>query len=230
MSKIKLAIVEDHESTRKAMVLSLKVESSFEVVLLARNGVELLEQLKSIDPDIVLMDIRMPEMNGVEAKDRVKEFYPKIKIIAYTQYDFEDNIVEMYSHGVKSFIGKEDHHDELFKAIRIVHNGGAYMTNRSAEIIQRYLADTSRHLQKTFDEKAVLQLSNMELKVLWHTSHFKSIKQIAEVLFVSSHTIRNHQANIRHKLKIKGRGSLLQYSVLAKELLAKVDDNIEVKK
>ena len=87
------------------------------------------------------MDIRMPKMDGIIATEKVREFYPNIKIIAYSQYDYEANIVAMYSKGVKSFVGKDDGPEELLKAIRTVHGGGAYMTDMAMEIVQRKLIE-----------------------------------------------------------------------------------------
>lgn len=108
MTKIKLALAEDHKEFRKAIKRLIHLEGDLEVILEAENGLHLLDQLKAKTPNIILMDIRMPKMNGIEATVRIKEEYPEIKIIAFSQYDQEENIIEMNIHGVKSFIGKED--------------------------------------------------------------------------------------------------------------------------
>lgn len=140
MSKIKIAIADDNKQFRRAIKALFKTERDFEIILEADNGVHLLEQLKTEQPDIVLMDIRMPRMDGIEASKKVKELYPNIKIITFSQYDYESNIVEMYAIGVKSFIGKGDSPEELFKAIRVVYTSGSYMTDLATEVIQRKLA------------------------------------------------------------------------------------------
>ena len=108
MRKIKIAIADDHEKSRYALTKFIHLETDLEVVLQVENGVQLMEMLKTVTPDIILMDIRMPKMNGFEASEIVKKTYPDIKIIAFSQYDFETNIIEMNIRGVKSFIGKED--------------------------------------------------------------------------------------------------------------------------
>ncbi|MCX8490187.1 MAG: response regulator transcription factor, partial [Cyclobacteriaceae bacterium] len=121
MSKIKIAIADDNKQFRNTIKALFKTERDLEIVLEADNGVQLLDQLKTEQPEIILMDIRMPKMNGIEASKKVLELYPKIKIITYSQYDYESNIVQMYIVGVKSFIGKEDRPEELLKAIRTVY-------------------------------------------------------------------------------------------------------------
>lgn len=140
MTKIKIAIVDDNKQFRKAIKALFKTERDLEIMLEADNGINLLEQLEKEQPEIILMDIRMPKMDGIEASKKVKELYPKIKIITFSQYDYESNIIQMYIIGVKCFIGKSDSPDELIKAIRTVHTSGSYMTDLSSEIIQRHLA------------------------------------------------------------------------------------------
>jgi DNA-binding NarL/FixJ family response regulator len=227
MTKIKIAIADDHTDLKKALNIAFKSEKNFEIVLTAENGIDLLEQLKRVKPDIIIMDIRMPKMDGIEATDQVLELYPKIKIIAYSQYDYESNIIKMYTHGVRSFVGKEDGIDELFKAINIVADGGAYLTENAFEIIQRNLIGSQ---PKDFDCTLLLQLSQRELEVLWHVSQLKSMKEIAELLFISLPTVNNHEANIRHKLGIHGVNSLQQYSLNVKDKLIRSDGIIKLKK
>jgi DNA-binding NarL/FixJ family response regulator len=139
MTKIKIAIVDDNKQFRNAIKTLFKTERDSEIILEADNGARLLEQLETEQPEIILMDIRMPKMNGIETSKKVIELYPQIKIITFSQYDYESNIVQMYIIGVKSFIGKDDRPEELLKAIRTVYTSGSYMTDMATEIIQRHL-------------------------------------------------------------------------------------------
>ncbi len=228
MPKIKLAITDDSELFRRSFIKLLSTEKDFECIFEAENGIDLLEKLKASIPDIILMDIRMPIMDGVTATDHVRELYPQIKIIALSLYDFESNIVKMYIHGVRSFLGKEDSPDELFRAIRIVHQGGAYMTDKSIEIVQRKLNKNVCTME--FDSTELLNLSQTELKIIWYVSQLKSVKEIAELLFISPNTVNNHEVNIRHKLNLNGRNSLQQYSVNVKERLKLVEGSVKLEK
>jgi two-component system response regulator NreC len=227
MTKIKIAIADDHKDLKKALNVAFKIENNFEIVLTAENGIDLLEQLKRVKTDIIIMDIRMPRMDGIEATDRVLELYPKIKVIAYSLYDYESNVIKMYSHGVRSFVGKEDGIDELFKAINIVADGGAYLTEMALEIIQRNLP---KNVSNDFDFSSLLKLSQRELEILWHVSQLKSVKEIAEILFISLPTVNNHEANIRHKLNIHGANSLQRYSLSVKDMLSFSDGVVKLKK
>ena len=172
MSKIKIALVDDNKQFRNSIKILFKTERDLEIIFEADNGVELLEQLKTEQPEIILMDIRMPKMNGIEASKKVIELYPKIMIITYSQYDYESNIVQMYIVGVKSFIGKDERPEELLKAIRTVYTSGSYMTDMATEIIKRnlpYKAKESNNIhlldehEKDFIKMIIKGLSSVEI-------------------------------------------------------------------
>ena len=200
MEKIKLAIAEDHEKFRDTITRLIHLENDLQVVLQAENGKRLLQQLKTITPDIILMDIRMPEMDGIEASIRVKELYPNIKIIAFSQYDQEANIVEMIIHGVKSFIGKEDDPEELFKAIRIVHDGGFYMTDCSAEIVQRYLSRIVSHSKPKAPE-----ISNQEKILIKFITQGSSSRQIGQQIGKSHRTVDDMRERLYQKFGVDNK-------------------------
>ncbi|MFN7495470.1 MAG: response regulator [Cyclobacteriaceae bacterium] len=204
MQKIRLAVVDDHEKFRKAITRLIHFESDMEVVLQAENGEHLLELLKIKAVDLILMDIRMPKMDGFMASEKVKKLYPNIKIIAFSQYDLEANIIEMNIRGVKSFVGKEDEPRELFKAIRTVINGGVYMTDRSAEIVQRYLLNISKiHNQSTVDlcekEKTLLKMLVQGL----------TSRQIGEKLSKSHRTIDDMRTQLYLKFNVNCKEQLI---------------------
>jgi two-component system response regulator DegU len=216
MTKIKIAIVDDHEKFRKAITRLLHIETDLEVIFEAENGIDLLRQLEKISPDIILMDIRMPLMNGIETTKEIVRLYPTQKIFAFSQYDNEQNIVEMFIQGTKSFIGKSNDPEELFNAIRIVYQGGHYMTEESIKIISQHLSLASK---KDDGTKEVKKLTRTELTVLYHVAHGYSLKEIACKLFISLNTVNNHQYNIRKKLKLSGRMSLKAYGIEIKDIL-----------
>ena len=207
MTKIKLAITGDHEKFRKAIIRTIHLEEDIEVIIEAENGADLLEQLKIKTPDIVLMVIRMPVMNGVEATDEIKEHYPHLKVIAYSQYDLESNIIEMYAHGVKSFIGKEDEPEELFKAIRLVYDGGAYLTSRSAQIVQNYLKNVS------IKKKCPYRLTELEKKLIKGISNGLTSTQLAEKIHKSHRTVEKYIAGIYKKFSVSNKVQLIKVVV-----------------
>jgi DNA-binding NarL/FixJ family response regulator len=229
MRKIRIAIADDHKMFRESITKLIATDEDMEVILEAESGKQLLEQLKTRTPDIVLMDIQMEEMDGFEATKKVNELYPTIKIIILTLYDNESNIIEMYRLGVQSLIGKEEHFNELFLAIRTVSNGGCYMTATCKEIIQQKLNEYKLN-NCSKDTSTLTQLTAMELKVLWHVVQFKTVREIAELLSISPNTVNNHEVNIRRKLGIHGKNSLLQYALNIKQNLIFVNGEIEIKK
>ncbi len=172
-----MGIADDYKDLIKILTGILESETDFQVSLQAADGIELLEKLDLDQPDVILMDIRMPKMNGITASEIIRERFPNIKIIAYSQYDIESNIIEMYVKGVKSFISKDDPQDELIKAIRIVYQGGVYMTNSSLEIIQKHLSSVRlpaipslNHFEKLLLHHICQGLSSVEIGALMNKS------------------------------------------------------------
>ena len=208
MSKIKIALADDNKQFRNAIKTLFKTQRDLDIVFEADNGVQLLEQLKTEQPEIILMDIRMPKLNGIEASKKVLELYPKIKIITYSQYDYESNIVQMYIVGVKSFIGKDDRPEELFKAIRTVYTSGSYMTDMATEIIQRHLAYKAKesnniHLLENEQEK---QLVKMIVKGL-------SSREISAKINKSSRTVDKMRERLYLKFNINCKEQLIALAV-----------------
>ena len=204
MKKITLAVADDHQLFRSTLVDNLKNESDFEVLIEAGDGLQLLELLKTNQPSIIVMDISMPKMNGIEASTRVMELYPNIKIIAHSQFDNEANILEMYTRGVKSFIGKDEEPEQLFSAIRIVYGGAIFLTALAGEIIQRNLS--------LLDSKANLyaQLSDFEKILLHSICNGGSSVQLGNTLNKSPRTIEEHREKLYKKLGVKTKDELLK--------------------
>lgn len=203
---IKLGIADDHKQFREAIKTLIHTERGIEVILEADNGLDLLEKLNNVTPDIVLMDIRMPLMDGIEASLMLRHKYPSIKIIAYSLYDQEENIIEMNIHGVKSFIGKEDDHEELFKAIRIVYSGGVYMTDRSAAIVQKYL---SRNANEKHPQVSLPEINELERKLIKDIVKGLSSTEIAKAIGKSSRTVEDMREKIYRKFNVEKKEQLI---------------------
>lgn len=208
MTKIKIAIADDNKQFKKSVKALFKTEQDIEIIIDADNGIHLLEQLQKEQPEIILMDIRMPKMNGIEASKKVLELYPKIKIITYSQYDYESNIVQMYIVGVKSFIGKDDRPEELLKAIRTVYTSGSYMTDMATEIIKRNLAYKAKesnniHLFESQQEKDFVKMIVNGL----------SSGEIGDKINKSSRTVDKMRERLYHKFGINCKEQLIALAV-----------------
>lgn len=190
MTKIKLAIADDHAEFRRAIVSKIQLKYDLEVILETESSAELFEQLRVKTPDITLIDIQTPVGNSLEVIDRIRQHYPDLKVIVYSQHDLGTSVIQIYAHGANSFIGKEDDLEELFKAIRLVNRGGIYITSKSGQIIQRHLRTASIKRQCPFKiteiEKKIIKgifdgLTSMELGHIIHKSHRTVEKYIADI-------------------------------------------------
>jgi DNA-binding NarL/FixJ family response regulator len=203
---IKLGIAEDSKQFREAIKRLIHTEKDIEIILEAVNGCDLLEKLGRVEPDIILMDIRMPLMNGIEVSLILRKRYPSIKIIAFSQYDQEENIIEMNIHGVKSFIGKEDDHEELFKAIRIVYSGGVYMTDRAAGIVQKHLSRIGGAEHSKVNLPAI---SESERKLIKDIVGGLSSSEIGKTIGKSHRTVEDMREKIYRKFNVDNKEQLI---------------------
>jgi len=204
MKTIQIGIVDDHAVFRKTLIeaLSSLCGSDLEVVLEARDGIDLLNQLKDKRPQIILMDISMPNMGGIEATLRMRDLYPHIRVIVYTEFDLEDNIIEMHKLGVKSFLDKQQSIDEVVKAIQIVSEGGFYFPEPVAKVWESYINQLHR-------QQGDIKLDTKERELLKLICQGKSSTEIGKALNKSPRTIEEHSANLRKKFGVPNKEQLI---------------------
>ena len=206
---IKLAIVDDNTFLQKAILDKLFFFKDIEVKFKANNGLELLEKLeKNHNLDLILMDIEMPKMNGIEATEMVKNKYPQIKIIMLTVFDNDENIFNSIKAGADGYFLKEVNPQELYNGIQETRNGGAAMTPSIASKTLKLLRQPI-----TFDNCEPcdeINLTNREVEVLEQLSKGLKYNAIAENLFLSAGTIRKHVENIYTKLKVHNKLEAIQ--------------------
>ncbi len=204
MNKIKLAIAEDHELSRNSLITVLENEKSLDISLVAKNGKDLIDQLEIKQPEIILMDINMPVMNGMEATKIIREKYPFVKIIAYTFFDQEKYIIEMSKLGVRSFVAKGSI-KELLKAIEVVSLGGVYFPDEIANAIQEFL--------KKGEQKVKIDLSNTEKILLEGIAKGWTSKVIAKVINKSPRTIDEYREGLYRKFSVENKEQLIAKAV-----------------
>lgn len=194
--KIKVAIIEDHHDIRQGMAFLLSSESDFEAALFA-NAEDALKRFKIEKPDIVLMDINLPGMNGIECTKIIKQTYPTVQIMMCTVYEDDDKIFNALAAGASGYMLKRAAGDSLIDSIRDLYNGGSPM---SATIARKVTAFFQR---KTSPENALLtQRENQILDLL--AEGYRN-KDIADQLCVSVNTIRTHIYHIYEKLHVQNR-------------------------
>jgi len=204
---IKVILVDDHEIFRNGLKMVLGKLKHTKVIGEASNGNEFLEILPKHQPDIILMDIEMPEMNGIDATIKALEINPNLKIIALTMFTEDEYIQNMIDVGVKGFLIKNINKDTLDKAIQTVFNGGNYY---SAELFDFF----TKQITKEDKPKAnALKLTGREKEILQLLCEGLSNKEIAEMLFVSERTIVGHKSNLLAKTDCKNTIALMSYAI-----------------
>jgi DNA-binding NarL/FixJ family response regulator len=205
MKKIRIAIVDDHDLFRDGIKLVLNQILEFEVIFDTSEGLEFLDFLKEDKPDIVLMDIEMPKMNGVEVTRKALEFMPDLKVIVLTMFTDEIHYIEMLKAGAHGFILKKSNKYILQQAIEEVNKGGNYF---SQEIIQRLASQTMG--KKTNDPE---QLTDREKEVLSLIFKGCTSKEIADRLFLSIKTVEVHRTNILRKANVRNIAELILWAL-----------------
>jgi DNA-binding NarL/FixJ family response regulator len=199
VEEIRILIVDDHPVVREGIGSMLKKEPDFKVVGEASNGLEAIEQARELLPDVVLMDLRMPEMDGVEAISRIKAEKPEVKFIILTTYSDDEYIFKGIAAGARAYLLKDAPRDELFKAIRMVSRGESLIQPVVASRVLDKLAELSR---KT---PAAETLSDREIEVLRLMAGGQSNKDIADHLSITQSTVKTHITSIFQKLNVTTR-------------------------
>ena len=207
MSKIKITLVDDHALFRNGLRILLDTNKNFKVIFEAENGKEFLENLENNIPDIVLMDINMPIMDGIEATQIANDRYPDIKVIALTMFGEEEYYYKMINAGAKGFILKNSEINEVIEAINQVMIGNSYF---SQELLYKVIKSFKPH-KEPIQESA--NLSKRELQVLEEICNGLSNQEIADNLFISKRTVDKHRANLLSKTNSKNTANLIMYAI-----------------
>ena len=208
MAKINVSIVDDHTLFRKAMINLIKVFPRVGEVTEAGNGRDFIEQSKKKWPDVVLLDLEMPRMNGVETVEYLIPNVPDIKIIILTQHDSERYMLHMLEMGVHSFLLKNTNPDELERAIYAVVDKDFYQNDLLASVIRKSLKSKIRGERPQFE----MPLSEREREVVLLICEELTHQEIGKRLSLSEFTVRNHHRNILLKLGLKKTIGLVRYA------------------
>jgi len=196
---IKILIVDDHPVVREGIGAMLKREPDFKIVGEASNGLEAVEQARELSPDVILMDLRMPEMDGVEAITKIKEAKPEVKFIILTTFSDDEYIFKGIAAGARAYLLKDAPREELFKAIRVVSRGESLIQPIVASRVLDKLAELSRK------NPSAETLSEREVEVLRLMAKGVSNSNIAEELSITQSTVKTHITSIFQKLNVTTR-------------------------
>ncbi len=214
MSKsIKIILADDELLFRKGVVFMLEREKKFEILFEASNGEELVEYLNNHQnnlPDIILMDLKMPLVNGVEATKKIHKKFPFVKIIALTSYDSKPFIINMIQEGASSYLVKNASPFEMINTIKEVADKGFYYNESIMNIIQNDEVFGNRKVKSSFDED---YLTIREKEILELICFQLSTNEIAEKLFISPRTVEGHRNNLLLKTESKNIAGLVVYAI-----------------
>ncbi len=210
MEKIKVLLAEDHTIVRKGIRSLLAEASHIEVVGEAENGREAVEKVESLQPDIVLMDITMPHLNGLEATRQIVKQFPDVKVLILTMYTNEAYIFQVLQAGAGGYLVKQSAPAELLSAIEAVYRGDTFLSPAiSRKIVDQYL----EHGQGTAVRSRFDDLTSREREILQLITEGYSNKDIAEKLFISVKTVGVHRNNLMEKLDIHNTTELVKYAL-----------------
>jgi DNA-binding NarL/FixJ family response regulator len=208
-NKIRIFLVDDHDMFRDGVKLLLSSDNLAEVVAEARNGKEFLEKVGQVNPDVVLMDISMPEMDGIEASRIAHEQHPKLKILALTMFGDEKYYYQMIQTGIKGFVLKSAGISELIKAITEVSKGENYF---SGELLYKLIQNINSN-KGAVNGSVSEKLSTREIEVLKLISSGLSNEDIAGHLNISLATVKTHRSSLLSKTGSNNTASLIMYAL-----------------
>ena len=226
MKKINIVIADDEQLFRSGIKFLLEREANFNVIFEAENGKELIDFISSslIFPDIILMDLKMPEMNGVEATKVIHKKHPDIKIIALTSYDGKSFITNMIDVGASSYLLKNTSPKMVVHTINEVHDKGFYYDEKVLAIIhENIISSSGKRIKSDLDKKL---LSNREIDVLELICEQYTTSEIGEKLFISPRTVEGHRNNLLLKTQSKNVAGLVIYGIQKKLIEVTPDFNI----
>ncbi|MCK4619670.1 MAG: response regulator transcription factor [Desulfobacterales bacterium] len=198
MSKAKILIVDDHRVVIEGIKSALQEHPEFEVVGEAVDGLQAVESARSLGPEIVIMDISMPNLSGIEATRQIKEFDPEIRIVIYSMYSDKEFVIDLFKAGISAYVLKDDPLADLILALEAVKGGGTYFSTMAPTVLLRHMEELE---EKTESTDSYDTLSQREQEVFQLLAEGKSIKEIAGELFISPKTVESHKYNIMEKLQ-----------------------------
>ena len=210
MPKTRLLVADDHTLIRKGIVGLLNAQPDMEVTGEVGNGQEAIEETAKTLPDIVLMDIGMPVLNGLDATQEIRKRFPQVRVLILTMHDREDYLFQALRAGAAGYILKGADVQDLLSAIRSVHKGGIYLY---PTVTNKLLSEYLRRVERGEDQTSFEGLTEREREVLRLIAQGKTTTEIAQFLFLSPHTVETHRDHIMGKLNLHRKAELIRYAI-----------------
>lgn len=212
-NQLRIVLIDDHQLFREGVKRILSMEENFEVVAEGSDGNEVIDLVRQNQPDVVLMDINMPQVNGMEATKSLVETFPNVKVLILSIHDDESYVTHVLKTGASGYLLKEMDTDALIEAVKVVGDGGAYIhpkvTFNLIKEYRRLATDGGGETEVGFREveyrRPLHLLTRRECEVLQLMTDGKSNRSIGEALYISEKTVKNHVSNILQKMSMNDR-------------------------
>lgn len=206
---IKIILADDHTIVRHGLNKSIQLQDNMEVVGQAPDGLSAIQLVRELKPDIVIMDISMPDINGMDATREITQDFPNVKVIALSMHSAKKFVREMFKAGASGYLLKDCEFDELAKAIRIVMSGKSYLSPEITDVLlDNYVRNASEEVSTVFSE-----LTKRERQVLQLMTEGLTTKQIGLKLHISPKTVEAHRLRVMDKLEIDSVAQLTKYAI-----------------
>jgi RNA polymerase sigma factor (sigma-70 family) len=210
MPKIRVLLADDHTILREGIRMLLNAQEDIQVVAEAVDGREAVEKVREHKPDVILIDIAMPNLNGLEATRQIRRDNPNARVLVLTMYESDEYVTQMLEAGAAGYVLKKVAGSELVYAIRSVYGGEAFLY---PSITKRLVEDYLRRVESGQERATFDGLTEREREVLQLVAEGHTNKEIAERLNLSVRTVQNHRAHIMEKLGMHDRGELIKYAI-----------------
>jgi DNA-binding NarL/FixJ family response regulator len=204
---IRVLLADDHIIVRGGLRRILEEAGDMEVVAEAAEGREALLRIHEIKPDVAVVDISMPGLDGLEVITQARHYYPKLPILILTMHEEEQYVVRAIAAGANGYITKRSAPEQLVKAIRRVYAGGRYLSDTAAESLAQHMAGGKRH------RTALDSLSNREVQVLRHLALGRTVREIAEAYHLSPNTVHTYRLRLLKKLNLRNNSELSRFAI-----------------
>ena len=210
MKKIRIVLADDHQLFRRGLRVLLEQQPDFSVVAEAKDGREAVAAVQSLKPDVLVVDIGMPNLNGIEAARQLTECHSDVAIVILSMHSDESYVLRALKAGAKGYLLKDSAEEDLIRAIHAVTGGKSFFSPAVSKVL---LDDYMRKLQRSGAEDAYDLLTPREREILQLVVEGKSNKDVANMLNLSVYTVETHRSNIMEKLNVKGVPELVLYAV-----------------
>lgn len=207
MAPIKLIIADDHRLVRDGMKSLLKPETDIQIIGEAEDGVDLLRLLESTEPDVVLLDVTMPKMNGLEAVLHIKEKFPEVSVVFLSMHEEPEYVLKCVKNGASAYLLKNVEKEELLLAIKKAATGEKYFSPNITMLLAQGLTELREQ------EKDKIEITTREKEVLQCVADGLSTKQIADKLFIGTRTVETHRLNLLKKFSAQNTAELIKIAL-----------------